>query len=167
MPEYCIWTIGCQMNKADSDYVAAYLERAGYSPTPCAEKADFILVNSCVVRNSAEQKVLNKLGSLRGLKKRCPDVTIALTGCFVDSRIDDLKDRFPWVDLVFRPQQWEALFQWTESHGLPQFLHSCHCSRECLHPHHPGLQQLLLLLHRAIPQRQGKKQGPRGDLLSG
>ena len=119
MPEYCIWTIGCQMNKADSDYVAAYLERAGYSSTPCAEKADFILVNSCVVRNSAEQKVLNKLGSLRGLKKQCPDVTIALTGCFVDSRIDDLKDRFPWVDLVFRPQQWEALFQWTESHGLP------------------------------------------------
>jgi tRNA-2-methylthio-N6-dimethylallyladenosine synthase len=72
-----------------------------------------------VVREHAELKVANKLKSLKGLKKSRPDITIALTGCMVDSRIDDLKNRFPWVDLFFRPQQWEILSKWGESHGLP------------------------------------------------
>ena len=119
MPHYYVWTIGCQMNKADSEYVAGYLEQAGYSSTATTEKADFILLNSCVVRKNAEDKALNKLDSLKGLKKKYPHATIALTGCLVDSKTDDLKRRFPWVDLIFRPQQWEVLFQWAESHGLP------------------------------------------------
>jgi len=119
MPHYHIWTIGCQMNKADSEYIAGYLEQAGYSPTATAQEADFILLNSCVVRKSAEDKVINKLSSLKGLKRKSPDVTIALTGCLVDSRTDDLQRCFPWVDLLFRPQQWEVLFQWAESQGLP------------------------------------------------
>lgn len=119
MPQYYIWTIGCQMNKADSDCIASFLEQAGYSPTSNAEEANFILLNSCVVRQGAEDKVINKLNSLKGLKKRSPHLTIALTGCLVDSRIDDLKEHFPYIDLLFRPQQWEVLFQWAEEHRLP------------------------------------------------
>jgi tRNA-2-methylthio-N6-dimethylallyladenosine synthase len=118
MYKYYIWTIGCQMNKADSDYVAGYLERAGYLPTACLDEADFVLLNSCVVRNSAEQKVLNKISSLKGLKRDSPHKTIALTGCLVDSRTDDLKKRFPHIDLIFRPQHWEALYQWAEEQGM-------------------------------------------------
>lgn len=119
MSKYYIWTTGCQMNKADSDYIASYLEQAGYSPTDDAEKADFILLNSCVVRQSAEEKVINKLNSLKGLKSKSPHSSLALTGCLVDSKTDELKKRFPHIDLLFRPQQWEVLFQWAESHGLP------------------------------------------------
>ncbi len=119
MPHYYIWTIGCQMNKADSDYVAGYLEQAGYSPTTTAERADFILLNSCVVRQSAEDKMVNKLSSLKALKKKYPNLIIALTGCLVNSRTDELEKRFPWIDLFFRPQQWEVLFQWAAKHGLP------------------------------------------------
>ena len=119
MKQYHVWTIGCQMNKADSEFIAGYLERAGLRQTVIAEEADFVLLNSCVVREHAEVKVVNKLRSLKGLKKSRPDVTIALTGCMVDSRIDDLKDRFPWVDLFFRPQQWDVFSKWAESHGLP------------------------------------------------
>ncbi len=119
MPRYYIWTIGCQMNKADSEQIACFLEQAGYSSTTAAEEADLIVLNSCVVRQSAEDKVLNKLGSLKGLKKRNPSLNIALTGCLVDSRTDELKPRFPWVDLLFEPQQWEILFQWMGNRGLP------------------------------------------------
>jgi tRNA-2-methylthio-N6-dimethylallyladenosine synthase len=119
MKRYHIWTIGCQMNKADSEFIANYLEHAGLKQTETAGEADFLLLNSCVVREHAEVKVVNKLKSLKGLKRSRPDVTIALTGCMVDSRIDDLKDRFPWVDLFFRPQQWEVFSKWAESRGLP------------------------------------------------
>jgi len=119
MKRYYIWTIGCQMNKADSDQVANYLGRAGLTQTETADEADLVLLNSCVVREHAEVKVVNRLKSLKGLKKSRPDITIALTGCMVDSRTDDLKDRFPWVDLFFRPQQWEVFSKWGESHGLP------------------------------------------------
>lgn len=118
MPRYHIWTIGCQMNKADSRRVASFLEEAGYSAASTIEEADFILLNSCVVRQSAEGKVFNKLDSLKGLKKKFPNVTLALTGCLVDSKIDDLEKNFPWVDFFFRPQQWEAFLEWSESRGI-------------------------------------------------
>jgi tRNA-2-methylthio-N6-dimethylallyladenosine synthase len=120
MPHYYIWTIGCQMNKADSEHVASYLEQAGYSPTNSAELADFILLNSCVVRQNAENKVVNKLRSLKALRLRSKDAVIALTGCLVDSRPEELRQRFPWVDLVFQPQQWDVLSRWAESRGLPR-----------------------------------------------
>lgn len=106
------------MNKADSDYVAGYMEQAGYTRTEVIEEADFILLNSCVVRQSAESKVVNKIHSLRGLKRNNPGLTIALTGCLVDSKIDELKKRFPNVDLFFKPQEWEVLSEWAESKGL-------------------------------------------------
>lgn len=108
------------MNKADSEYIADHLEQAGYSYAEVPEEAELVLLNSCVVRESAETKVINKLNSLRSLKKKRPDVTIALTGCLVDSRIEDLGRRFPWVDVFFRPQQWEVLHQWTNSRGMPR-----------------------------------------------
>ena len=119
MKQYHIWTIGCQMNTADSEVIANYLDRAGHRKTETAEEADLVLLNSCVVREHAEVKVVNRLKSLKGLKKSRPDITIALTGCMVDSRIEDLKDRFPWVDLFFRPQQWDVFSRWGENRGLP------------------------------------------------
>jgi tRNA-2-methylthio-N6-dimethylallyladenosine synthase len=119
MKRYHVWTIGCQMNKADSDFVADYLQRAGLSQTEIAGEADLVLLNSCVVREHAEAKVVNKLKSLKGLKKSRPDISIALTGCLVDAHVDELKERFPWVDLFFRPQQWDVFSDWAESRGLP------------------------------------------------
>ena len=119
MKRFHIWTVGCQMNKADSGFVADCLERAGLTQVNTPAEADLVLLNSCVVRGHAEARVVNKLQSLKGLKRSRPGVAIVLTGCMVDSRIDDLKDRFPWVDLFFRPQQWEVLSEWAEKRGLP------------------------------------------------
>src|SRR5690242_11654078 len=65
---YSIWTIGCQMNESESAQVGAALELAGYRQAPAESEADLIVLNSCVVRASAEQKVVGKLGALQKLK---------------------------------------------------------------------------------------------------
>ena len=118
MPKYHIWTIGCQMNKADSTHIAGYLEQIGYSSTESIEQADLVVLNSCMVRQSAENKVINKLAWLKGLKLRRKDVAIVVTGCLVDSRIEELQACFPHVDLFFKPQDWETLCQWGENRGI-------------------------------------------------
>jgi len=115
MPRYHIWTIGCQMNKADSDGIAAYLEQAGYTRSVSADGADIVLLNSCVVRQSAEGKVVHKLESLRS---RRGGRVLALTGCMVDSDIEGLQQRFPHVDLFFPPQDLSALSRFMEGRGL-------------------------------------------------
>jgi tRNA-2-methylthio-N6-dimethylallyladenosine synthase len=159
MKRYHIWTIGCQMNKADSDFVADYLQRAGLSETEIAGEADLVLLNSCVVREHAEAKVVNKLKSLKGLKKSRPDIAIALTGCLVDSRIDDLRERFPWVDLFFRPQQWDVLSDWAESRGLPGITQG-----ETPVPQNPPVSAYVPIIHGCdsfcsycvVPYRRGR-----------
>ena len=103
MPQYYIWTIGCQMNKAESERLGSFLEQSGYQPAATAEKADVIVLNSCVVRQSAENRVLGKLNALKSLKKLRPSLTLAVTGCLVDSDSDQLKESFPHVDYFFKP----------------------------------------------------------------
>ena len=103
MASYHIWTIGCQMNKADSDQLVASLERLGYKHSEAIDEADLIVLNSCVVRQSAENRVIGKLDSLRELKQSNPQKTLALIGCIVDSDTSNLKRRFPHVDLFLKP----------------------------------------------------------------
>ena len=118
MPGYYIWTIGCQMNKSDSERIASYLEQAGYEAAHRAEEAEIIVLNSCVVRQSAEDRVINKLGALKSLKRGRQNPVLALTGCMVDSRVDGLRNRFPYVDLFFRPQAVEDLGQFLAARAL-------------------------------------------------
>ena len=89
------------MNKAESERLGSLFEQIGYQPTASAEDADLILLNSCVIRQSAENKVVSKIGALKSLKKNNPSLKIALTGCLVDSHIDKLQKRFPIVDYFF------------------------------------------------------------------
>lgn len=103
MPQYYIWTEGCQMNKADSERLGSYLEQMGYQATPDIEAADTIILNSCVVRQSAESRVVNRIAVLRTLKKARPTVTLAVTGCLVNGNTDQLKKSFPHVDCFFPP----------------------------------------------------------------
>ncbi len=111
MPQYYIWTIGCQMNKAESERLGSYLEQLGYQATATADQADFIVLNSCVVRQSAESRVVNKLNALKSVKESHPGITLAVTGCLVNSRVDQLKQRFPHVDYFFKPGDYP---QWLE-----------------------------------------------------
>jgi tRNA-2-methylthio-N6-dimethylallyladenosine synthase len=101
--KYHIWTEGCQMNVADSQRVGSALEHLGYAMTENAAEADVIVMNTCVVRQSAEDKAYGRLSSFKPLKQKNPNLIINLMGCLVGVRgHDKLKARFPFVD-VFSP----------------------------------------------------------------
>jgi tRNA-2-methylthio-N6-dimethylallyladenosine synthase len=101
--KYHIWTEGCQMNVADSQRVGSALEHLGYFFTASADEADVIVLNTCVVRQSAEDKAYGRLTSLRPLKDRNPNLVINLMGCMVGVRgAEKLKAQLPFVD-VFSP----------------------------------------------------------------
>jgi tRNA-2-methylthio-N6-dimethylallyladenosine synthase len=97
------------MNEADSAKVAAMLQEVGYRATDAETEADIIVLNSCVVRQAAEDKVAGKLGSLARIKRDRPDVQIVLTGCMVTKQQEALRERFPHVDLFFDPSDFDEL----------------------------------------------------------
>ena len=111
MDTYNIWTIGCQMNKADSERLGSALDQMSLSPVESPEKADVVIVNSCVVRKSAEDKVAGMWNRLNGSKKSNPDQVIALMGCMVGPRQENLQKQFPYVDVFMRPQDYDPLLQ--------------------------------------------------------
>jgi tRNA-2-methylthio-N6-dimethylallyladenosine synthase len=101
--KYHVWTEGCQMNVADSQRVGSSLEHLGYTFTDTAEEADVIVLNTCVVRQSAEDKAYGRLQSLRPLKEQNPNLVINVMGCMVGVRgAAKLQKRLPFVD-VFSP----------------------------------------------------------------
>ncbi|MFN2292054.1 MAG: tRNA (N6-isopentenyl adenosine(37)-C2)-methylthiotransferase MiaB [Anaerolineae bacterium] len=99
---YYLWTIGCQMNFADSRRAAEALESMGYREVDRPREADLIVLNTCVVRQSAEDKVTGRLTSLQGLKRRKPEVQVVLMGCYVHE-VPSLRERYPWVDAFVLP----------------------------------------------------------------
>ncbi len=102
--KYHITTYGCQMNEADSQRVASELEKLGYRATRDAESADVIVLNTCVVRQSAEDKAYGRLMSLKPLKQARPDLVLGLMGCLVGVRdASPLQKRFPFVDVFLPP----------------------------------------------------------------
>jgi len=113
--QYYIWTIGCQMNVAESSQVAECLETAGYTLTGTAKDADIIVLNTCVVRQSAEDKVKGMLGMLKGLKKEYPHRSVMVTGCFVGPEIEKMHREYPYVDIFFHPGDIVVLKKWIEN----------------------------------------------------
>ena len=111
MRSYYIWTIGCQMNKADSERLESALGQMGLAETGSPNEADVVVLNSCVVRQSAEDKVVGMLSSLRPVKQRDPEKVVALMGCMVGPKTTSLEDRFPHVDVFMRPQQYQPLLE--------------------------------------------------------
>ncbi len=105
---FLVWTIGCQMNEADSSRVTAMLLEAGYQATDSEEDADIVVLNSCVVRQAAEDKVAGRLTSLVRQKRARPEMSVVLTGCMVTNQHAALEQRFPHVDLFFDPSDFEA-----------------------------------------------------------
>jgi tRNA-2-methylthio-N6-dimethylallyladenosine synthase len=101
--KYHIWTEGCQMNVADSQRVGSSLEHLGYTLTEKPEDADVIVLNTCVVRQSAEDKAYGRVTSLAPLKRKKPNLVINLMGCMVGVRgAEKLREKLPFVD-VFSP----------------------------------------------------------------
>jgi len=152
MPQYYIWTIGCQMNKAESERLGSNLEQLGYQATATAEEADCIVVNSCVVRLSAENRVINKLNALKSLKRWHPDITLAVTGCLVNTEVDQLKKNFPYVDYFFKPGDYPP---WIEKQN----------KMETILPQHPSPSTFVPIIQGCdnfcsyciVPYRRGRE----------
>ena len=113
---YYLWTEGCQMNVGDSRRLAGTLEALGYQSAARPEDADVIVLNTCVVRQSAEDKAYGRLTSLRPLKERNPDLVINLMGCLVGLREPNgLRKRFPYVDVFSPPSDPRPLIEYLVS----------------------------------------------------
>lgn len=109
---YYIWTVGCQMNEADSERIGRALEDRGLTESPSAEKADVVVLNTCSVRQAAEEKAFGKVGSLRSLKLARPDLVLAFGGCMVaPDTVEPLRRRLPFVDVFFPPSEPSSLLE--------------------------------------------------------
>jgi tRNA-2-methylthio-N6-dimethylallyladenosine synthase len=105
MPSVYIKTYGCQMNERDSEAVAAQLAARGYSLAPSEATADVILLNTCSVRDAAEQKAIGKMKNIAAAVRRRPNVILGFMGCMAQSRGRQLLDQLPDVDLVLGTQK--------------------------------------------------------------
>ena len=114
MKRLYIQTYGCQMNQYDSDRILRVLGRTDYAATDKAEEADVILLNTCSVRDKAEQKVYSALGRWRELKEKKKDLIIGVGGCVAQQEGEDLLRRLPYLDLVFGTHNIHRLGQMVE-----------------------------------------------------
>ncbi len=116
---YHVWTIGCQMNEADSRHLSSQLEALGYARHPSAEESDLVVLNTCVVRQQAEDKAVNQLHRLRHAKAKRPAMIIALMGCMVGTKeTPTLTKRFPFVDVFMPPSDTLPLLDYLAESGV-------------------------------------------------
>jgi tRNA-2-methylthio-N6-dimethylallyladenosine synthase len=106
LPTFHVWTLGCQMNRSDSEEMAGRLLAAGCAEAVSMDTADLVVINTCAIREAAEQKVIGRQGHLKRLKAANPGMRVVLTGCAVrEAERDGLRRRFPAVDLFLRPDE--------------------------------------------------------------
>lgn len=101
--KYFIQTFGCQMNVHDSEVMSGLLEKMGFERASAPEEADIILLNTCCVRENAENRLYGHLGNLKPIKDQRPEVIIGVCGCMVqqNEQQERIRDKFPYIDLVF------------------------------------------------------------------
>ena len=106
LPAFFVWTLGCQMNRSDSEEMAGRLLAAGCPEAPSMDTADLVVINTCAIREAAEAKVIGRQGHLNRLKAANPGLRVVLAGCSVrESNRAGLARRYPAVDLFLRPDE--------------------------------------------------------------
>jgi len=121
--KYLIRTYGCQMNEHDSEVMAGILEEIGYTSTDVEEEADIILLNTCAIRENAENKVFGELGNLKQLKRENPELILGVCGCMAQEEavVNRILQKYQHVDLIFGTHN---------IHRLPQLLKEAMFSKE-------------------------------------
>jgi tRNA-2-methylthio-N6-dimethylallyladenosine synthase len=114
MPKVYIKTYGCQMNERDSEQVARMFSEGGYTVTPREHEADAILINTCSVRDQAEQKALGKMGSMMHAGRERKHVVYGFMGCMAQSRGEDLFKAVPSLDVVVGTQKYHKVFEYVD-----------------------------------------------------
>jgi tRNA-2-methylthio-N6-dimethylallyladenosine synthase len=104
-----VQTWGCQMNVADTERMLGLLGTCNYRPTEVLEEADLVLLNTCHIREKARHKLVSRLGEIRPLKSKNPDLILAVTGCVAQAEAKQLSKEVPFVDLIIGPDQIEQL----------------------------------------------------------
>lgn len=176
---YFLETYGCQMNEYDSTLVAGVLEARGYRPTPDPGEADLILVNTCSVRDKAEETALDKLVSIAYHKRRNPEVRLGVLGCMAENRRESILERVPEVDLLLGPDHYDRLSQ---ALGLPGETGAVHAvghdpsqTYEGMFPAVPASVSAFVAIQRGcnkncsyciVPTTRGPERSrPSGDIL--
>ena len=117
--KYHIWTLGCQMNTADSQRLASELERLGHRAALDPDSADILVVNTCVVRQSAEEKGLGRLYALQQVKQQHPGKIVGVMGCMVGVRDPlRLRQKLPFVDVFMPPSEPEPMVAFLRDHAV-------------------------------------------------
>ncbi len=111
MKQVYLDTFGCQMNVADTDRMELLLFQSGYLRTPHVEDADLVLVNTCSIREKAEQKVYSLFGGLKPLKQANPDLVLGVAGCLAQQEQSALINRMPYLDFIIGPDAVEHILQ--------------------------------------------------------
>ncbi len=121
--KYAIRTHGCQANQHDSETMAGILESLSYTMTDRFEEADVILINTCAIRQNAEERVFGEIGALKRLKKEKPDLIIGIGGCMSqeEETVKILREKYPQVDIIFGTHNITS---------LPALLHDVYHSRK-------------------------------------
>ncbi len=120
MKRYYIWTIGCQMNESESEDYEAAAQSFGYMKTSDPFEADLVIINTCMVRQSAEDKAVNKLQNMKPIKQKNKDAKIILTGCMASlGDKEELKKKFPYVDEFMAPGEIPEWLKNNEKRILP------------------------------------------------
>ena len=109
MGKYYLETYGCQMNVADSEMIEGILQSKGYYPIKRMDSADIIFVNTCAIREHAEEKVHSRLGVFSKIKNNNPNVIIGVLGCMAQHLKDDILDSKPYVDIILGPDSYRKL----------------------------------------------------------
>lgn len=101
--KYYTITYGCQMNESDTERINGQLEELGYRPAEEMEDADIVIMNTCSVRQNAEEKVYGKIGEIKKLKDKNPDMLLGIAGCMAQENKGKLIERMPIIDFVIGP----------------------------------------------------------------
>jgi tRNA-2-methylthio-N6-dimethylallyladenosine synthase len=130
MPSIYIETFGCQMNEADSQYIVERARSAGYRVASAAEEANVVILNTCTVRDSAEQRAYGRMNHFNVLKRRDPQVRLVVMGCLAEQDRDRMQRLAPHVDAVFGTRElarlgdqlaaWQSALRDAPQHGAPQ-----------------------------------------------
>ncbi|MFT8390259.1 MAG: tRNA (N6-isopentenyl adenosine(37)-C2)-methylthiotransferase MiaB [Sporolactobacillus sp.] len=121
--QYLIETYGCQMNEHDTEVMAGILEKMGYQETQTPEDAAVLLINTCAIRENAENKVFGHIGKYKALKREHPDMVLGVCGCMAqeESVVTKILEKYAWVDLIFGTHN---------IHRLPQLLQEAFFGKE-------------------------------------
>lgn len=122
----CVHTFGCQMNARDSEKLLGVLKEIGYLETEDEDKSDFVIYNTCTVRENANLKVYGRLGHLKNVKRKNPNMLIAMCGCMMQEPdvVEKIRDSYKFVDIVLVHliyMQWQSLYI-TELHQEARLL---------------------------------------------